>query len=191
MPRTRGLSSEMRAIKQQTLVVPISTAAIRLPRGRIAGLRDFALRLPPDGAPVGSLSPTDASSIALMCSSLRGALFSKPASLSAARDCPAVRADREAEYRWSARPAARGQPTAQGGRVAPTLPRFHRREGARLLRCRYGGSSAYYRRGWQRLREPRDRARSPACREIPPHGSRPPLRQPWAAWRTGRAGPPG
>src|SRR6202022_3271610 len=120
MPRTRGLSSEMRAIKQQTLVVPISTAAIRLPRGRIAGLREFALLLPPDGAPAESLSRTGASSIVLMCSSPGGDLFSEPASLSASRDGPAGGADREAEYRWSARPAARGRSTGRAGRVAPT-----------------------------------------------------------------------
>src|SRR5438132_4055912 len=108
MPRTRGLSSEMRAIKQQTFVVPISTAAIKLPRARIAGLRGFALRLSPDGAAGGSLSRTGASSIVLMYSSPRGALFLKPASLSAPRDSPAGRHDREAEYQWSAHPAAGG-----------------------------------------------------------------------------------
>src|ERR1700730_16345078 len=151
MPRTRGLSSEMRAIKQQTLVVPISTAAIRLPRGRIAGLREFALLLPPDGAPAESLSRTGASSLVLLCSSPGGAaFFSDRASLRPSGDSPAGGADREAEYRWSARPAARGRSTGRAGRVAPTPLRSHRPGGARRLCCRYGGSSAYRRRGWQR-----------------------------------------
>src|SRR5271169_3232574 len=152
MPMTRGFSGSTRAIKQHTLVVPISSAATTLPCGRWCSLggrgarRDLLfspfLRFAVGAVSFGSLARINALSIALMYFSPAGVLSWLSGLPLAVLGRHVRRAGRADAYRWPERRALVWRSIVAGGRGRPTLPLGRPRGAERRSNCRCAGSSA-------------------------------------------------